>query len=50
MKNQKEYTRALSEMSFSLHVRLKKSKILKFLQMSATLGVNRVISSVTLSA
>ena len=27
-----------------------KRKILKFLQMSVTLGVNRVISSVTLSA
>ena len=38
-----------SEMSFSLLVRLKK-KILNFLQMSITLGVNRVISSVTLSA
>ena len=41
----------LSEMSFSLLVLLKKRrKIVKFLQMSVTLGANRVISSVTLSA
>ena len=39
-----------SEMSFSLLVRFEKKKILNFLQMSITLGVNRVISSVTLSA